>query len=163
MSKEYKEFESYFEEHPDLDNADYYEAFPDVNKSTIRSWKSRLSNPAPAEPVPAPAEVEDKDYSKLEEEHVKLLMQQTRVDPKEFEGLDNKSKILILKNKQKMQAKKQGSGGAILPQPVLGKGQKNFGIDEYITFDKVKNEIRMQIPTEQLFNPELNKKLGLQK
>ena len=42
----------------------------------------------------------------------------------------------------------------------VGTGRKKFGIDEYIVFDKVKSEIRMEIPMDVLFNPEKNKKLG---
>ena len=35
-----------------------------------------------------------------------------------------------------------------------------LGIDEYLIFDKDKNEIRMEIPFDVLFNPEKNKELG---
>ncbi len=41
----------------------------------------------------------------------------------------------------------------------LSKSKKKFGIDPYIVFDEVKNEIRMEIPMDILMDPEKNKKL----
>ena len=40
------------------------------------------------------------------------------------------------------------------------KSKKKFGLDPYIVFDEVKNEIRMEIPLDVLMDPEKNKKLG---
>ena len=37
--------------------------------------------------------------------------------------------------------------------------KKKFAIDEYIVFDDVKNEIRMEIPMTVLMDPEENRKL----
>ena len=41
-----------------------------------------------------------------------------------------------------------------------GSGRAKFGIDPYIIFDEVRNEIRMEIPFDVLLDPEKNKKLG---
>ena len=162
MSKE--EFEEFYKKHPDLDNGEYYAEFPDTNKSTIRSWKHQLMQPAtPAAPS---TPTKSADNSELEDEYIKLLTAQAKVDPKELEGLDNKSKILILKNKQKILSEKKPttSGGSILPQPLPpSHTEKHRGIDKYIEFDKQRNEIRMQIPMEEIFDPEKNKELGLLK
>lgn len=44
-----------------------------------------------------------------------------------------------------------------------GTNRVKFGIDEYIVFDDKRNEIRMEIPMTELFDPEKNKKLGKKK
>ena len=41
----------------------------------------------------------------------------------------------------------------------VGTGRKKFGLDPYIIFDEVKNEIRMEIPMDILFDPDKNKAL----
>lgn len=41
----------------------------------------------------------------------------------------------------------------------VGTGRKKFGIDKYLVFDEVKNEITMEIPMSELMNPEENKKI----
>ena len=41
-----------------------------------------------------------------------------------------------------------------------GSGKIKFGLDPFIVFDEVKNEIRMEIPLDILMDPEKNKKLG---
>lgn len=159
----YDEFKEFYDKHPDLDNAEYYAEFENTNKSTVRSWKSRAWREN--NPEPELEQTDNTDYTELENEHIKLLIQQANIDPKELEGLDNKSKILILKNKIKLQAaepKKRGATGAILPQPLpSSKTKKAFGLDEFIEFDKEKGEIRMQIPMDHILDPEKNKKLGL--
>lgn len=43
-------------------------------------------------------------------------------------------------------------------QKKYGK-KRRFGIDPYIIFDTVNDEIRMEIPWDILFDPEKNKKL----
>ena len=108
----------------------------------------------------------DTDYTELENEHIKMLIFQTNTDVKELEGLDNKNKLVILRNRVQAQAENKGKGRApnssILPAPRPESiTHKKFGIDEYITFDEAKNEIRMEIPCDVLFDPEKNKGLGL--
>ena len=161
---EKEEFIEFFNKHPDLDNTEYYAEFPEANKSTIRSWKASLikerSPPETTKPTPPPSNKKVEGNPELEEEYIKLLVQQTRTDPREIEGLDNKSKILILKNRLEMTPKARSPNSPILPQPLPeSQTRKRFGIDEFIEFDK--NEIRMQIPMDHILDPEKNKKLGL--
>lgn len=158
----YNEFVAYYENNPDLDNAEYYERFPETNKSTIRSWKSRLAN---IEPEIQEEEVKQSEgYEEIEKEYIKLLMTQTDSKESEFKGVDNKSKLLILKNRvagQKENNKKIPANSTILglPKPI-GQNQKEYGLDDYITFDGNKNEIRMQIPMNVLLDPKKNRALG---
>ena len=164
----YEEFKEFYDRHPDLDNGEYYAEFPLNNKSTLRSWKARAGTPTiPTPQAPRQEEPSQKiDYSLLENEHISLLINQTGTDPRELEGLDNASKIMILKNRLKVQSEdksnKRTPNSSILPAPrPIGQSNKRFGIDEYIEFDKEKDEIRMQIPIEVLHDPEKNKGLGL--
>jgi hypothetical protein len=160
----YNEFEAYYENNPDLDNAEYYERFPETNKSTIRSWKSRLAHIE--EPVLEEDVKQSEGYEEIEGEYIKLLMTQTDSKESEFKGVDNKSKLLILKNRVASQNenklnKKRPLNTTILGQPApIGQNKKRFGIDDYITFDGNKNEIRMQIPMDVLLNPKKNRGLG---
>ena len=165
----YEEFKVFHGKHPDLDNAEYYAEFPDTNKSTIRSWKNKANKPAnePLPPSEPPANVND-DYDKLEEFLITTLITQTGTKEHEIEGLDNKNKIIVLQNKAKALSEKQGKGRApnssILPAPKPASvTTKKFGLDEYIIFDEVKNEIRMEIPWDVLVDPEKNNGLGLRK
>ena len=161
----YEEFKIFYDKHPDLDNAEYYAEFPETNKSTIRSWKVR-SKPVEEEIEPPIEPNKNNDYTALENEHIEMLILKTNMDVKELEGLDNKNKLMVLRNKVKAQAENKGKGRAsnssILPAPRPDSiTHKKFGIDEYITFDEAKNEIRMEIPADVLFDPEKNKGLGL--
>lgn len=160
----YEEFKTFYDKHPDLDNAEYYAEFPETNKSTIRSWKLR-SKPVEEEIEP-PKETKNNDYTELENEHIKMLINQTNTDIKELEGLDNKSKLVVLRNRVQVLSENKGKGRAanssILPAPRPESiTHKKFGIDEYITFDEARDEIRMEIPADVLFDPEKNKGLGL--
>lgn len=169
----YEEFKIFHEKHPDLDNSEYYAEFPETNKSTVRYWKNKARipidtvEPIPTEP-PTPSDKEPKDYSKLQEYLIATLMNQTGVKEHEIEGLDNNNKIIVLQNKAKALTEKQGKGRApnssILPAPKPGSiTTKKFGIDDYIIFDEVKNEIRMEIPWDVLTDPKKNEGLGLRK
>lgn len=168
----YEEFVEFHKKNPEMDNTEYYEAFPDVNKSTIRSWKSRanqVSTPTPPPPTPTPPEKDVGKYEGYEENqkhYIQLLMTQTETKEAELKGLDMKSKILVLRNRlQAQQDQKQkegrGSNSSILPAPApIGQNKKEYGIDDYIVFDENLNEIRMEIPWDVLFDPEKNKALG---
>ena len=166
----YDEFKEFYDKHPDLDNTEYYAEFPETNKSTIRSWKSRLATPPeptpPPVPVQAPAKKPDDSFKK---DYAKLLMKETGSRETEFEGVDLDTTIIILKNRQKDQqvmaqqnpGSERTSNTSILPVPKpIGQSNRKFGIDEYIAFDGEKNEIRMEIPWDVLMDPEKNKKLG---
>jgi hypothetical protein len=160
----YKEFVEFHDENPDLDNTEYYEKFPDVNKSTIRSWKSRVNNPPP--PIPTPSEADAKKFEGFEEQqkhYVHLLLTQTNSKASEFKGVDLDSQILVLRNRlntQKEQKPDRGSNSSILPSPrPIGASTRKFGIDDYIVFDTNLNEIRMEIPLEKLMDPEENKRI----
>ena len=166
----YEQFKEFHDKHPDLDNSEYYVEFPETNKSTVRSWKSRAARPAIL--TPAPSEEEAQKYQGLEEEMVKLLCTQTNTNLKELEGLDNKSALIVLRNKQKNQqlhpavepTPSRASNSSILPTPApIGQSNNRFGIDPYINFDTNKNEIRMEIPWDVLYDPEKNRALGKKK
>lgn len=163
-----EEFVEFHKKHPDLDNAEYYAEFPEVNKSTIRSWKSSVSKPAPIIPPPQPlptvAEVQASEGHEEQTNHyIELLMLQTGTKASELEGVDEKSKILVLKNKLKslqLQPTSRASNSSILPSPnPIGQNVSKFGIDPYIDFNLNANEIVMEIPMSKLMNPEENKKI----
>ncbi len=165
----YEKFKEFHGKHPDLDNQEYYAEFPETNKSTIRSWKTRARKPIEV-PPPEPTEEEAKQGNGYEEEYLKLLCTQTGTPYSDFEGVDSKSAILILKNRQKgiqlqeLDKPSRASNSSILPAPApIGQGKKKFGLDQYIEFDGDKNEIRMEIPWDVLFDPEKNRALGERK
>ena len=162
----YEQFKEFHGKHPDMDNAEYYAEFPETNKSTIRSWKTRVNKPMEV-PTPLPTEAEANKALGYENEYLKLLCTQTGTPYADFEGVDSKSAILILKNKlkgiqlQELDKPGRPSNSAILPAPKpIGQNKRTFGIDEFLEFDLEKNEIRMEIPFTTLFNPEKNKALG---
>jgi len=157
----YDDFEAFHEKHPDLDNSEYYAEFPTVHKSTIRSWKVR----ARKEPEPEPrAPREKKDVDPYDEEMVKLLCTQTKTPYSDFAGVDPKTAILILKNKMnQIQADKpttRPSNSGILPSPApVGQNKSQYGIDDYIEFDLERNEIRIDVPLDEVMDPEKNKRI----
>jgi hypothetical protein len=160
----YDEFKEFHDKHPDLDNAEYYAEFPETNKSTVRSWKSRASKPVIETPEPTEQEANALGVG-WDREMIKLLCTQTKTPLSDFEDVDDKSALIILKNKmrnlQSQEPKPRSSNAPILPQPnPIGQNKKKFGIDPYIVFDDVKNEIRMEIPWDVLFDPEQNRALG---
>lgn len=167
----YNEFVEFHKKYPDLDNTEYYAEFPDVNKSTIRSWKSRTNKPPatppPPQPLPTQAVADDnKGYEEQTDHYIQLLMTQTNSKESEFEGVDKLSKILVLKNKLKAQQlnpeqkPSRASNSSILPSPnPIGQSNNKFGIDQYIDFNTEKNEILMEIPMSKLMNPEENKRI----
>lgn len=159
----YVQFKEFYDKHPDLDNGEYYAEFPTGNKSTIRSWKNRAAfiAPPPVKGIPAS---DNKEFDAMQAEYIKILMNQTNSKESEFEGVDGKSKLLILKNRlraQKDTPPPRGSNAPILPNPKpIGQSNEKFGLDDYIVFDDVKNEIRMEFPLDTLLDPEKNKRLG---
>lgn len=163
----YDEFKEFYKENKDLDNTEYYAKFPDTHNSTVRSWKFR----AIQESTPAPEVGASKDdYDELEKEHIQSLFTQLKEPEKakkELDGLDNKSKIMVLKNRVKAQSEDKGRqqpNGSILPAPTpQSQNRKKYGIDDYIEFDDKKGEIRVEIPLGTLFDPKENKGLGLLK
>ena len=163
---DYKEFVEFHDKHPDLDNTEYYAEFPDVNKSTVRSWKSRISKPIEEE-IPTKKQADEhQGYEEQMADYVQLLKTRVGAKPTEYDGMDTKSKILILKDRLRVQNENQEkktrstNNSSILPMPKpIGSSTRQFGIDPYIEFDTNLNEIRMEIPMEILFDPEKNKAL----
>ena len=161
----YEQFKEFHDKHPDLDNGEYYAEYPEVNKSTIRSWKSRAAKPIE---TPLPTKQEAEAAQGWDEEMVKLLCTQTKTPYNEFEGVDTKSALMVLKMKLKNQQNQEptkpiprASNSSILPTPApIGQNKKRFGLDPYIVFDDVKDEIRMEIPWDVLMDPEKNRALG---
>ena len=160
----YEQFKEFYDKHPDLDNSEYYSEFPTGNKSTLRTWKNRAATPATAPPTPT-IKNDKKEYDAMQKEYIKLLIGQTGSKEAEFEGVDDKSIVLILKNRLRAQKEaRPPSNTSILPSPKpIGSTGKKFGIDEFIVFDENKNEIRMEIPMTELMDPEKNKALREQK
>ena len=164
----YQLFKEFYDKHPDLDNGEYYAEFPTGNKSTIRTWKNRAAFKPPKEPTPPTTSKKDDSYTLMQKELIGSLMTQTGSKTTEFEGVDDKSTLLILKNRlrainEQKPATRPGNT-QILPSPnPIGQSAKKFGIDDYIVFDDVKNEIRMEIPMDVLMDPEKNKALGERK
>lgn len=166
---DYNEFVEFHNKHPDLDNTEYYAEFPETNKSTIRSWKSRAVKPIEVIQVPdTPAETEAKKFEGAEENEsylIQMLMNQTKTKASEFEGVDNRSKLLILKNRKRTQDEekkdeKSGSNSSIMPSSAaVGQVVDAPGLWKYIEFDKAQNEIRMEIPLSKLMDPKQNKAL----
>lgn len=163
----YQKFKEFYDKHPDLDNGEYYAEFPTGNKSTIRSWKNRAAYVAPAPPTPPTTSNKVDSYALMQKELIASLMTQTESKATEFEGVDDKSVLLILKNRLraiKEQKPARAGNSQILPNPKpIGQNNKKFGIDEYIVFDDVKDEIRMEIPMDVLMDPEKNRALGERK
>ena len=160
----YKEFVEFHKDNPNMDNAEYYAKYPDVSKSTIRSWKSRIRTPIAPEPTKTEV-IEANGYEEQTKHYVEMLLTQTKSKLTEFEGVDNKSKILILKNRLRVQKEEQtnkptGSNSSIMPvTAAIGSVREEIGLSKYIEFDKNLNEIRMEIPLSKLMDPESNKAL----
>lgn len=94
---------------------------------------------------------------------VKLLCTQTKTNPNEFEGIDTKSSLMILKNKLKnLQIQpptptNRAPNAPILPNPLpIGQNNKKFGLDQYIKFG---DDIQMEIPMSKLMSPKENEKI----
>jgi hypothetical protein len=159
----YEEFKAFYDTHPDLDNIEYYNEFPSGNKSTLRTWKNRARTAN--EPTPSTSQSADPN-AEMQKDYIQLLLTQTNSKSTEFEGIDDKSKIILLKNRLRLQKEEtptptqRTSNAPILPNPrPIGQSNKEFGIDPYIEFDKNLNEIRMEIPMTELLDPEKNKEL----
>lgn len=156
----YTDFKEFYDRHPDMDNSEYYAEFPTSNKSTIRTWKNRAAfRPLPEPPTPPS---KDDPYTK---DYFQMLLKDTGTDSTEFNGVDMTSAIIILKNRQEAQQKQKpaarpGNTG-ILPSPrPIGQSTAKFAIDPYIVFDGDKNEIRMEIPLDEVMDPKKNKELS---
>ena len=157
----YEKFKEFYDKHPDMDNSEYYAEFPTGNHSTLRSWKNRAA-PQPAPPPKTPPTNTGDDT--MREEYIQLLITQTNSKATEFEGLDDKSILILLKNRLRAQQEQKppsrAPNGPILPNPKpIGQTNKKFGIDDYIVFDTVKNEIRAEIPMDTVMDPEKNRAL----
>lgn len=147
-----------------MDNAEYYEKYPDVNKSTIRSWKSRARQPIDE----VISEEEAKKFIGAEEDEkfrIQTLFKLTGENPAIYKGIDNRSLIRILDGKKRVQDEEKknkptGSNSSIMPvTAAIGSVREEIGLSKYIEFDKNLNEIRMEIPLSKLMNPESNKAL----
>ena len=148
-----------------MDNAEYYEKYPDVNKSTIRSWKSRVRTQPIEEEIPEEAIQKFEGAEENEKYLIQMLMNQTGTKASEFKGIDNRSKLLLLKNRKRTldeekKNKKVGSNSSIMPSTAaVGNVVEGIGLTKYIEFDNNLNEIRMEIPLDKLLSPEENKAL----
>ena len=148
-----------------MDNAEYYNKYPDINKSTIRSWKSRVRTKPIEEDIPEEDVIQFEGAEENEKYLIQMLMNQTGTKASEFKGIDNRSKLLLLKNRKRTQDeerknKKVGSNSSIMPSTAaVGNVVEGIGLTKYIEFDNNLNEIRMEIPLDKLLSPEENKAL----
>lgn len=161
-------FETFYKENSDLDNAEYYDTFPSVNKGTIRSWKARAKNnlsttsePSAQTPSNQGQESAPKE-NKFLKESIEILKKTTRIDPKLLDGLDLNSQYRLLKNAFD---NSKPDPNIRLMTPSGSESQK-LGIEQFLTIDekafreKGFGEVNAAIPASYLFNPKKSKELG---
>ena len=157
----YDVFEVYYKGNPDLDNAEYYQAFPSVNPGTIRSWKSKAKTKATAEPSSQQStSTPPKEPLQVEKDFLETLKAiaspQAKGYAKIFEDKgDIKSAILVLQEDVKNQKPMPNMPG--IPQPT---GIPKVGLAKYMKYTPGIDKISWEIPMSELLDPEKNKKLG---
>lgn len=155
----YEVFEAFHSKNPDLDNAEYYKAFPTVNTGTIRSWKSRARTITP-EPTPSQHATPDDKVKGLQQQLLDTLMggadvraralAQPFIDKKDLD-----SAILLLQENAKQQ--KPAPNTPTIPTPT---GTPKPGLEKYMKYVPGSEKISWEIPATVLLDPEKNKKLG---
>lgn len=171
-SKTFEDFYAFYKEKPELDNKEYYEAFPHNAMATVRAWKSKARAKKMASSLDLgvvlldePDKPKDKVKQKSQLEFVRdLLIEAYRPSYQEKKLLDTMSIEQQVETLKKLKADRDAKGKptgnrAILPTS-LGINTKERGIDQYIEFDQAKGEIRMEFPPNVILDPEKNKKLG---
>jgi len=148
-------FEVFHKNNPDLDNAEYYKAFPSVKQGTVRSWKSRVRTTT-TEPTPPVQPTEKDEVLKIKEEFLESLIARADIRTKALiDKLDIDSKILVLQENEKQQKPMPNMPG--IPTPT---GMPKVGLEKYMTYVPGSEKISWEIPASVLLDPEKNKKLG---
>lgn len=156
-------FKAYYKENTDLDNIEYYKAFPTVNSGTIRSWKAKAKTQLESEPpqtVQTPQDQPVKDNKYLTE-LVEVLKRTTRINPKLLEGLDLASQYKILQN---VSSEQKPDPNIKVFTPAGGASQK-LGIEKYMKIDEKAfrehgfGTVEISIPASKLYKPDESKKL----
>ena len=148
-------FETFHKANPDLDNSEYYKAFPTVKTGTVRSWKSKARSTT-IEPTP-PVQPTDKDeVLKIKEQFLETLIARADVRTKALiDKLDIDSKILVLQENEKQQ--KPLPNTPSIPTPT---GMPKVGLAKYMKYVPGSEKISWEIPASVLLDPKKNKKLG---
>jgi hypothetical protein len=162
----YEEFKEFHDKHPDLDNTEYYAEFPETNKSTLRSWKMRAVKVIDELTPDSKQQTQEDDKYKVM--YAQSLAEQIGYNEALLKGVPVEQQLIVLQNAKALwdesNKKKRAGNSSILPQPLpQNQTTKSYGIDEFMEFDTVKNEIRMMIPMDYVLDPEKNRKLGLLK
>lgn len=152
-------FKAFYDKNIDLDNAEYYKAFPTVNTGTVRSWKSRARTPK-TEPEP-PKQPTDKDkIVEMQKQFYETLMATADHKTKGFAKVfydkgDIDSALVILQENAKNQPPMPNA--PTIPTPT---GIPKLGLEKYMKYVPGSEKISWEIPASVLLDPEKNKKLG---
>jgi len=148
-------FEKFHSSNSDMDNAEYYKAFPSVKEGTIRSWKSKVRSNS-SEATPPERSTEKDKVLDLKEQLLDTLMARADVRTKTIiEKLDIDSKIIVLKENETQQ--KPMPNAPTIPQPI---GMPKLGLQKYMKFVPGSEKISWSIPASVLLDPIKNKQLG---
>jgi hypothetical protein len=155
-------FQEYFKTNPDLDNSEYYNAFPKVNQGTIRSWKSRASKATTPDnsnqhstPKDQPPSSTPPDEKMLDGTINNLItainmIPGKHIDEKILEGMDKNSQVVLLQNMIQDIHKNRSTGNANILPISTGISQPGFWVDNYITMNPEKQTVEMRIPASEL-------------
>lgn len=144
-------FEMYYKQNPDLDNAEYYAAFPAVNQGTVRSWKSRAAK-ASEPPKPPEQSTPPERPPAPESEQIKSMITAINnipgqhLDEAILQGMDEHSKLVFLQNWIQHVEKTKGTGNRPILPSSTGTNTPEFWIDQFLTIDPQKKEIELMVP-----------------
>jgi len=148
-------FDKFHSSNTDLDNAEYYKAFPTVKQGTIRSWKSKVRS-STEEPTPPEQSTEKDEVSDIKNQLLDSLLVRADVRTKTIiEKLDIDSKILVLRENEKQQTPMPNA--PTIPQPI---GMPKLGLQKYMKYTPGSEKISWSIPASVLLDPIKNKQLG---
>lgn len=155
-------FKAFYDKNPDLDNKEYYEAFPKTSQGTLRYWKSKArESTSVATPSQHPTtKVPDDKVEKLQQQLLDNLMATSDVRGKALaqsfiDKGDKDSAILLLQENAKIQ--KPDPNTPTIPTPT---GMPKPGLEKYMKFNPGSEKISWEIPATVLLDPIKNKKLG---
>lgn len=150
-------FESFYAANSDLDNNEYYKAFPTVNAGTIRSWKSKARANG-SEPAPNQQQTPEDKANVWRDELIESLSNQVDNRTKELiKDLDPDSKVLVLKEQIKQLAAHPAPNNPSIPNPT---GRPKMGLEKYMKYVPGSDKLEWEIPATVLLDPIKNKKLG---
>jgi len=161
---DFEVFETFYKKNPDLDNKEYYEAFPKVNQGTLRYWKSKArestSTPTPSQQSTSSPTIPDEKVQKLQQQLLDTLMSGADVRAKALaqpfiDKKDLDSAILLLQENAKIQTPAPNT--PTIPTPT---GMPKPGLEKYMRYVPGSDKISWEIPATVLLDPEKNKKLG---